>query len=432
MKLSRWNSYIRIGEKSGLIYNAFTDSFVVVKEHADDFCYSAVGEIGFFSPIFESQMLSAGALVENDVDEVAALAELIEKVDNDDSFLQIIVNPTLDCNFHCWYCYEEHVKASVMAHSVRNAIVLFIKKRIEEKNLKYIHMSFFGGEPLMQFDEVAKPLIFDAGEICRERGINMTVHFTTNSYLLTDEMIGFLKNYETSFQITLDGGRDNHNNTRFGERRAPSFDIILRNIRKLSYLGCKVAMRINYTSKVIDSTKEIVEILSGWPDQCRHNICVDYQRVWQDGRKQQDDTYKKVCKFRRQLNEMGYHTANNRLFDHVRNSCYADKKNELLINFNGDIFACTARDFKPENRLGILLENGDVQWNESICNRRNTSKFSKQKCRNCRIAPICGGGCRTKCMEHSHHDGCNLGYSDKEIDELIMERFEERFMDYKY
>ena len=430
MKISRWNSYIALGEKSGLVYNAFSDSYIAVKEGSEDFCRARDGRVEDFSPEFREQMVKAGALVDADKDEVAAVAELIREVDEDDSQFQLIVNPTLDCNFHCWYCYENHVKDSCMSEETVKALTAFARRRMEEsKGMKCFHLSFFGGEPLMRFDRVVRPLVSAIGDIADKAGIEMSVHFTTNSFLLSQEMIEFLAPRQASFQITLDGGRENHDNTRFGKGKAPSFDAILERVRRLAEAGCPVTLRINYTTKVVDSTEEIVDIISGWPQQCRERINVDYQRVWQDRKESlQDATYAKVRELRRRLNSEGYRTANNRLMDYVRESCYGDKRNEMLVNFNGDVFACTARDFKSDGRLGHLAPDGDIEWDGTLREDRMSAKFVKPVCHECRIAPICGGGCRTRCVEHAHHDGCNLGYTPEEIDELIIERFEERYL----
>ncbi|HOH74428.1 MAG TPA: hypothetical protein PKW38_01450, partial [Paludibacteraceae bacterium] len=57
-------------------------------------------------------------------------------------------------------------------------------------------------------------------------------------------------------------------------------------------------------------------------------------------------------------------TSYNKYNDSVRESCYGDKKNQATINFNGDVYKCTARDFKPENREGVLMDDGTIEWND--------------------------------------------------------------------
>ncbi len=432
MKLSRWNSYIKLGDQEGLIYNSFTDKFVAVKSGTYNFIYAITGSIKNFSSSFESLMKDAGALVDDAIDEILEVNKLINAMDNDDSIFELIVNPTLDCNFHCWYCYENHLKGSKMDRDMVSATASLIKERISsQSHIRQFHLSFFGGEPLLCFDSVVYPLIKESDEICRKSGVTFTVHFTTNAYLITENMIEQLAPFKPSFQITLDGGESHHDNTRFAEGKKPSFRIILNNIKRLSMADMLIILRINYTERNLDSTQEIIDILENFPKECRRNIRVDYQRVWQDipveGKFKLEE---KVDILRKRLSNIGYGTSNNRIIDYVRNTCYGNRNNELLVNFNGDVFACTARDFKTENRLGFLTSDGKVEWNEELMKIRRACRFSKQVCHDCRIAPLCGGGCRTKCMEHAGHDKCNLGFTQEDIDNIILDKFEARYMGY--
>lgn len=38
----------------------------------------------------------------------------------------------------------------------------------------------------------------------------------------------------------------------------------------------------------------------------------------------------------------------------------------MLVNFNGDLFKCTARDFSNTAPLGKLLPDGTAVWNEGV------------------------------------------------------------------
>lgn len=407
-----------------------TDTYIVTNGGNDDFENALHGNIAAFSPEFHNQMIQAGSIVPQKKDEVAQVADMIRDTDADPTSYHLIVNPTLDCNFHCWYCYENHIKDSGMSEKIHSGIINFVRNQVaKNRTLRHFHLSFFGGEPLLRFNSTVRPLIQQIAAITSDAEISMSVHFTTNGYLITREMITFLASYDATFQITLDGGRENHNNTRFQKGAAPSFDVILGNVRKLTEAGLFVNLRINYTSKNIESTTEIVNEVAKWNSACKKMMVVDYQRVWQDrGDSLYDKTYDTVKKLHQLLVNSDIAPANNLVFDYVRNSCYADKDNEMLVNFNGDIFSCTARDFKNDNRLGHISEDGTVEYLESRMKQLKNARFQKPICHTCRIAPICGGGCRTKCLENAHHADCNLGYTSEDIDELILERFEERFM----
>ncbi|HCD77599.1 MAG TPA: hypothetical protein DEQ27_04570, partial [Prevotella sp.] len=57
-----------------------------------------------------------------------------------------------------------------------------------------------------------------------------------------------------------------------------------------------------------------------------------------------------------------------------------------------------------------------------------TVVFSKQVCHDCRIAPICGGGCVQKAFEKRYEGNeCIYGYSEKDIDDIIVSRFDYKF-----
>lgn len=432
MKLSKWNSYVDISDKFCLIYNSFSDQFVLIEKNSVDYASLQKGDVDCLSNDTKKNLLDIRAIVDVNIDEINELSETIINIDNDDSIFQLIVNPTLDCNFYCWYCYENHQRKSMMNADLTDALIILAKNRIDiQKRMKQFHLSFFGGEPLICFDEVVLPVIKGICELCKVNDKEFSVNFTTNAYLLSDSMIEKLNEYKPSFQITLDGGKRHHDNTRFTQDKEPSFDIIIENIRKLSEAHLHIIVRINYTTGNIDSTSEIIDILEDFPQSYRKFIRVDYQRVWQDDSARFNINIEdKVENFRKRLRKAGYVALNSKLNNHVRNSCYGDKANELLVNFNGDVFACTARDFKTENRLGFLTSDGKVEWNEELIKIRRACRFSKQVCHDCRIAPLCGGGCRTKCMEHAGHDKCNLGFTQEDIDNIILDKFEARYMGY--
>lgn len=430
MRLSKWNSYINIEGDAGLIYNSFSDKFILVKPKSKDLAYAKRGDIEKFSPLFAKQMQLSGGLVEESLDETSEIDKIISSVDLDKNVFHIIINPTLDCNFKCWYCYENHVQNSCMSDDVLIGLIALINKRLQKyQETNNCQISFFGGEPLLKYNEIIKPIIIKVYQICLQHNINLSLQFTTNAFLINEEMINFLKPYKVSFQITLDGGKNDHDKIRFGKGNIPTYGIILKNIEKLADNEFDITLRINYTSKNIKSCSHILNDLNKFKSKSRQHIVIDFQRVWQDKPYSHEDDADLIARqLRIALHSMKFHTANNRLTSSIKNPCYADNINELLVNYNGDIFFCTARDFNSENRAGKLNKYGEIEWIGNSYSQRMSCKFRKEVCRSCRIAPICGGGCRTKCLEASHHNDCNLGYSEEDIDNLILDRFIDRYI----
>ena len=98
-------------------------------------------------------------------------------------------------------------------------------------------------------------------------------------------------------------------------------------------------------------------------------------------------------------------------FDGIRNSCYADKKNHVTINYDGNIFKCTVRDFTSENSEGVIDDEGELIWNDKFYVRRNI-KFSNAPCLECNILPICNGSCSQHYIENIGKGFCIYDFDE--------------------
>lgn len=422
MKQSRFNSIIPIDSKWSLLYNAMADAYLC----ADPLeLNKALQSIGTEEPLY-GKLLEIGAVIEDDCDEIAMVKERIDKADHDMSYVQLHINPTLQCNFSCWYCYEDHSGKSKMAPSTIDAVVKLAERRLSHPEVKQMFLSFFGGEPLLYFNDVARIIISRIKELTEKREIPLSVHFTSNAYLITEEMLEFFRDLNVSFQITLDGYRETHDKVRFHGNKG-SYDIIVRNVRSLLSIGKHVVLRINYTSQSIDTVPKIFEEISGWSPSEKECLSVDLQQVWQDISKVgigNGEVHKKVIDLMEYGTRHDFKCTSPSGVSGIGRSCYADKANHILVNWNGDLFFCTARDFKPESRKGYLDPDGMEVWeNDSYC-RHMSVKFSKPVCQNCRIGAMCLGGCRQKGAETQNGPTCPLGYTEDNINHIILGRFE--------
>lgn len=57
-------------------------------------------------------------IVEDDYNEKEIVQYRRMKEINDTSMYHLIINPTLDCNLSCWYCYEHKYKGSKIAEPI--------------------------------------------------------------------------------------------------------------------------------------------------------------------------------------------------------------------------------------------------------------------------------------------------------------------------
>lgn len=427
MKLSIYNSIIEIEGKHTLLFNAFSGNFVVARNRLLKLDDAAMEDISANNPTLFNQLKEGGMLVDDEVDEVALLKKRIIDADNNTNSFILHINPTLDCNFSCWYCYENHVARSRMEPTTVEAVKKYISSVLEDDRIKNFHLGFFGGEPLFHFNSVARPLIKYAADCCKEHNCTFSAHFTTNGALFNDEIIDFLSGFDCGFQITLDGGKVCHDKTRFNHDDTGSYDTIVANIKKLAEAGMSVIVRVNFTSDNVDSVENIFDSFGDVSEESKKFLSFDFQRVWQDRNDRNDDAEVKMTAIRSRFKEAGFMVLANYIPHDVRNSCYGDKLNHVLINYNGDVFGCTARDFTTTNSIGRLNDDGSIAFDHTKVEHRNSSKLSKEVCRRCRIAPLCGGGCKQKASEAHDDDKCSMGYTAAEMDDMILDIFEYSF-----
>ncbi|MDN3548780.1 radical SAM/SPASM domain-containing protein [Mucilaginibacter aquaedulcis] len=412
MKFSQFNAVLPYGEKYAL-YNAFTQKVIFMEGVLNDLLQAAVvegvDELHEVHPTFYQYLKDQSFLVDNDVDEVDKVKKLSKSYDENLNSFWLTVNPSMNCNFKCWYCYETHVKSSRLNSEMIGKINMFIEKTAAKPGMRYFPLSFFGGEPLLYFKKEVTPIIDAYVDACRLHQIKPSVSFTTNGYLIDEEFISYFKNkgISCSLQITLDGYKEQHDLVRFVSANKGSYDQIIANIKLLVTNGFFVRIRINYTDKNVVGTYQIAqEFVELGSEIIEKHLLIDYQRVWQND--QIDNTFHVVNENADKIAETGITVTTTYSPDNVKNSCYADKRNSAVINYNGDIFKCTARDFTTVKRAGYLTDKGTLFWENDYLERRMNAKFNNKPCLTCKIMPLCNGGCSQHAMEHieSGQDYC--------------------------
>lgn len=419
MKHSLYNNIVKITDNTSLLYNAGKDCFILVK---DSVCLkSDPNQLFSKNHSLYEEFIKNGIIIDNDVDEFKQQLRLYHDSLLNSTNFSLIINPTLDCNLHCWYCYENHIKSSRIAENTLTGILKMIDKVFEKQSeLQTFSLSFFGGEPLLDIDTV-KTIIDYTSQCCQKRNVSLHVSFTSNGVLLNSESIQYFtkQHLDVGFQITLDGGKEYHDKTRFSKGKIGTYDIILRNIQSLAENQISVVLRINYTAENFSSIPSILNDIKNWDDTIKAYIKVDLQRVWQDNEGEIEE-----APLMEQFRNNGFVISSPLLdMDNLRQPCYADYANELLVNYNGDIFKCTARDFSSENRLGYLTDEGNIVWTSLTPEERIQQILPKKICSTCSIFPLCGGGCLQKRSEIQDENTCMYHITEGQKKEIILNRF---------
>lgn len=419
MKQSKYNCILQ--DNTGMvIYNAATDQLVALTPQlANIFNESkaAPEKIKAQHAELYDHLLQKGIFVCDDADETEAYIRKREEYERSSGEYTITINPTLACNMSCWYCYESHKNMPAMSADVKQSVLLLIDKLLADNKLKKLNLSFFGGEPLLYFDKVVVDIINHAKMQCKAFDAKLSIHFTTNAYLLTDNVLKHLEGLDVSFQITIDGGKQVHDSVRKTKGGEPTYARIVEHIHQTLSRGFSVGVRFNYTAKSIPSFIDVVKDFSHLQQEQKQLVNFTFQRVWQDNEGDADQVGQQVEHIERAFEQAGLFVNNAKSY--IVPYCYADGVNTAVVNYNGDLFKCTARDFAPKSKEGTLAADGTLRWNERL-RKRMSIRHGSDTCLQCRIYPICHGGCSQMKLEAP--DGissCPKGYDDDKIQEIM-------------
>ncbi|MCD8387753.1 MAG: radical SAM protein [Bacteroidales bacterium] len=408
MKLSIFNTYLRGGKDALAIYNSLTDRTALCKSF--DWTNANLNEL---SATLADCLKECGCLVEDGKDEVADYISKARDAEFNSTTFHLIVNPTLDCNFRCPYCYEEHAR-SKMSPETLERIKLFAKNTLERG--QGLVLSFFGGEPLLRYAKTVAPLAQYCHRLYTGSGHRFSFNATTNGFLLSEKRMREMKEWGfTGAQITLDGDKEAHNRIRFAREGQDTFSRIISNILAMAKNGLAAGVRINCTSDNAKTLQSLPQHFSGLTEEEKRCVSVDFQTVWQEPNKEAivPDIDKAVGLFR----EMGIR-AHKRM---PNGFCYGDMRNSCIVNHNGDVYKCTAMDFRNVPREGFITEMGTLEWENNSLEKRMSSKFTNPPCLKCRLLPLCHGGC-TKHSMSARREYCLNGFDEDRKDRVVMDR----------
>ena len=428
-KFSKYNHFIENGDNC-LLYNIARDEVLILQPQLADLIQQHlqdVDRIGEIHPPLYHELKKKGYIVPQTSDEVKELISRWEKEDHDDTQFTIMINPTLECNLKCWYCYEKHEKGTFMSDEIITRLKKFIYRLTHNGKLKDLHLSFFGGEPFMKFHYISWPILSYAKTMCDEQHINLSLHFTTNGTIISEPILRLLKSLNCSiqFQITIDGSKVHHDQSRKSLSGNPTFALVVKHIKQLLKDHYPVNCRLNYTANTIYSFAEISKDFEALNQEERQYLTFTFQQIWQD--QEHHSLSKDEMKVIDWLKEQGFVT--NLPSKYISRRCYADFDNQVLVNYNGSLYKCTARDFKPDNQEGLLNEDGDLVYN-SIYRQRMSEKYGNEYCQQCMIYPLCHGGCSQSIMEHGGgaDNVCMFGYTEEDKHTLVRERLKHQLI----
>lgn len=160
-------------------------------------------------------------------------------IEQGNGFKQLIFEMTSQCNFRCKYCcYSECYE---LTHGYTNDYLNFdiAKKAIDyyvcnfsqvvKRNpLAEMFISFYGGEPLLNFKLVKKIIEYTETEYSQYK---FAYNMTTNGLLLDEETADYLVEKDVAILVSLDGPEEEQDRNRVDCAGNGTFARVIKNIR---------------------------------------------------------------------------------------------------------------------------------------------------------------------------------------------------------
>lgn len=391
MKWSKFNHLCKSRKYGHFLYNSATNSFVRIDESVCN-QLEQIKDWNSAWPELDEQtrnvLSSHRIIVDDDHDEryLAKKRFLKDVLAFNNSLTSLTVATTTGCNFRCPYCYEQGTEPLYMDRKTEEAILEYVLK------FKNIHITWYGGEPLMNFDSIRR--ISD--QIAEAKNVTADYEIITNGYYLDAAKCHYFSKLNLKqIQITIDGTEKIHEKTRITKDGTPTYRRIMNNIDVASKLlpQTQFAIRVNIGLQNKDDYPLLVaEFRQRWPD--RKNIKPYLSFVDDYG------SCKSAClsaperiEFIRELRQKyGIRESIYPIGSH--GVCVANRVCDYVVSPNGDLYKCWADIGKKDKKVGTIFTpetptNFDLITDYALAYDR----FADPKCLACFLFPVCDGGC---------------------------------------
>jgi len=397
MKKSKYANVVKQGNKAlihntlfGGIIKANCDDSRTFLESVDTAHHFDIDESNDFHKILKDMRM----VVDDGMDE-SSLVNL-HYFERQQVELNIIPFVTKQCNFRCVYCYENHTNDKMQPETYES-LLKCIENLVDAKGYKVINLSFFGGEPMLEYEAIT---VFaqKINELAERKNIIFNGSMTTNAYLLTFEKLKKLMDLNIrSYQITIDGLKETHDKARFLINKGGTWDKIIRNLQdaKNSDLRFRITLRTNISDEIMKSAKEFIEFMAqkfGSDERFSfHCEAVKKLRyIENDPLEVIDDESDAVNELSMYAKSLGLSIAGLTSFTKPFGLvCYAAKNDSFSIDYDGTVMKCTVHIEDEANKIG-KLSDGNLNIEDHLM-APWTSKDLAEQCRSCAILPMCYG-----------------------------------------
>lgn len=397
MELSKFTMLIR--HKKGLfIYNSLSNCLI----KADEELFNFIDSIRCKCFSFEDKnnevicdLKKAFFIVEQHNDDFLQYLNVSWGRRQTDDVYNITISPTMDCNYHCYYCFEDHDK-TFMSDETIERIAKYISNA---KNARIINLTWFGGEPLMAKEQIIKL----SKKIQLSKEIKLSCTIITNCYYLDRDFINLLPELcVDNLQVTIDGLYDDYNRVKSMDRDKDCFSRILSYIDIFAecHKDISLHLRVNMDKH---NMKDFYKIATFFKKRYPNNPNIySYPAFLKNiNNKTSKSKACNYCDIEDQINfslSMFEKTFDkNYLYPkNGFNECAIRNRNSWAFGPDGSVYKCWENIGKVDYKVGFIDEDGKIQITDQpklIRYFYGADPLYADDCKECFYLPICHGRC---------------------------------------
>lgn len=388
-RLSKYNLFAKIPDKDLIgCVNLLTGNYALLS-------FQEVSNL--YNSCFNEKFIRQGFLV--NYDEQEGLNFLNRKNCGFSGTVNLTICPTLNCNFNCPYCFENH-RAGKMSEEVQNDVMNFIEKMVSAFKADKISVTWFGGEPLLGLD-IIKNLSEKIISFANKKKIHYKASIITNGYLLTQETADLLFKLKISnFQITLDGIEETHNKTRHLSNNGPTFNKIINNLTNIKFKQ-RINIRYNINENNVQEetiVKKFVQNLA----KISGNSIVYYPALVLNNEIAEKRKEKVDFLDLEKFSEYDIDKKIKSGFFYRGSYCGSQILSFVTIDELGNLYKCwedvgkLGRSFGKIKRWNPLSPINSADNPQNLIEYCNSFENLDTECKNCVWLPVCQGGCPQK------------------------------------
>lgn len=307
---------------------------------------------------------------------------------------------TEDCQFRCDYCFVQgkNHERRMDLNTALSAVDLLFREAAGAKN---VNVTFFGGEPLLEFDLICAVVAYVEKKLVPEQSVSWAL--TTNGALIEKRHMEFFQKHSLSLLLSIDGDRTTQDAHRRLASGGPTFDLVFPKIALIKEHQPWLGARMTVNPDTVGYMKENVEFLLGeginqfiigpnmdamWP----RDALDAYKQQWFDLAEFYVSEWERAHGFRIRVFEKDLESMASECSG--RWGCEAGR-DKICVSTTGMIFPCTK--FASQNGLSGRYALGDLSSGVSSFARRfelqDNRAAIRGKCLSCHNADYCTGGC---------------------------------------